>query len=187
MKKKVIYFILIFICLIAGFIYLTSNREYPNDDNTLYTKTFDNKIVKFERYDYSLGQNQIVGVEESVNEGKTYEKLTSEPIVVSNESKFIFLDKNLGFVISTPNLNKLNDYIGLKVTQDGGKTFVNAKIHYDNPDIEILTLEDFPYKENGVLKLPCSIYQIKKDDSGYEDVKLIFISTDNGLTWNLLK
>ena len=58
---------------------------------------------------------------------------------------------------------------------------------WTNPNIEILTIEDVPYYEKELLKLPCSIYQVKEDNSGYEDVDLIFISADSGLTWNLDK
>ena len=73
----------------------------------------------------------------------------------------------------------------MKVTKDGGKTFSDAKINYDNPDIEILTVEDVPYIKKDELKLPCSIYQVKADKSGYEDKRLTFVSIDSGLTWNL--
>lgn len=187
MKKKtiIIVSILIILLLITGGIFLFLNREYPDDENTLYTIKFGNTKLRFERYDYSLGQNQIVGVEKTTNKGKTYEKLTDEPIIVSMEPKFIFINEKLGFAISKPNLNKSNNYIGVKVTQDGGKTFTDGKINYNNPNIDILTIEDVPYVDNSLLKLPCSIYQVKADHSGYEDVKLIFSSSDNGLTWNI--
>ena len=91
----------------------------------------------------------------------------------------------MGFAISKPNLTKSNDYMGVKVTQDGGKTFVNGKINYNNPNIDILTVEEVPYYDDGLLMLHCSIYQIKDDHTGYEDVDLIFISNDDGLSWNL--
>lgn len=188
MKKKkllILVIVLIFLFVIVGGIILFLNREYPDDENTLYAVKFGNTKLRFERYDYSLGQNQIVGVEKSTNKGKTYEKLTDEPIVVSMEPKFVFINKKLGFVISKPNLTKSNNYIGVKVTQDGGKSFVDGKINYNNPNIEIITVEDVPYLESNLLKLPCSIYQVKANQSGYEDVKLFFISSDNGLTWNL--
>lgn len=187
MKKKIIISIsiLVILLLIVGGIFLFLNREYPDDENTLYTIKFGNTKLRFERYDYSLGQNQIVGVEKTTNKGKTYEKLTSEPIIVSMEPKFVFINEKLGFAISKPNLTKSNNYIGVKVTQDGGKTFTDGTINYNNPNIDILTIEDVPYMENNLLKLPCSIYQVKADQSGYEDVKLVFISHDNGLTWDL--
>ena len=186
MKKKCILLIaIIIVTLLVGGIFLLLNREYPDDENTLYSIRFGNTKLKFERYDYALGQNQIVGVEKSTNKGKTYEKITDEPIIISMEPKFVFINEELGFVISKPNLTKSNNYIGVKVTQDGGKTFTDGKINYDNSNIDILTIEDVPYEENNKLKLPCSIYQFKDNQSGYEDKKLIFISIDDGLTWNL--
>ncbi len=187
MKKKKIIFIIILVLalLIIGGIVLYLNREYPDDENTLYTIKFDKVKIRFERYEYTLGQNQTVGVEKSTNKGRTYEQLTNEPIVVSKEPKFIFFNENFGFAISKPDLTKYNNYMGVKVTQDGGRTFINGTINYNNPNIDILTVEDVPYYDNDVLKLHCSIYQVKEDKSGYEDVDLIFISKDNGLTWNL--
>ena len=98
---------------------------------------------------------------------------------------FTFISKKLGFAVSKPNLQKYNKYMGVHVTYDGGKTFTNAVINYNNPNIEILTVEEVPYLENNKLILHCSIYQVKDDLSGYEDVDLYFISKDNGLTWNL--
>ncbi|MBR3523968.1 MAG: hypothetical protein IKN87_04755 [Bacilli bacterium] len=191
MKKKLIilFIILIIIASIicAVCLLFPKNKETENyeDENTLYVIKFDDMVLRFERYDYSLGQNQLVGVEKTTDNGKTYKKLTTEPIIVSMEPQFVFLNKKLGFAISKPNLTKSNNYMGLHVTQDGGKTFTNSIINYDNPSIDILTIDDIPYKEDNILKLPCSIYQIKEDDSGYEDVKFIFTSLDNGLTWNL--
>lgn len=186
MKKKVIISIIVLvILLVCGGILSFINKEYPDDENTLYTIKFGNTKLRFERYDYSLGQNQIVGVEKSTNKGKNYEKLTIEPIIVSMEPKFMFLNEKLGFAIIKPNLTKNSNYIGIKVTQDGGKTFIDGIINYNNPNIEILTIEDVPYIENDLLKLPCSIYQVKEDKSGYENIKITFISVDNGLTWNL--
>ena len=187
MKKKIIIITSVVVLLfIVGGVFLFLNREYPDDEDTLYTINFGKTKLRFERYDYSLGQNQIVGVEKTTNKGRTYEKLTDEPIIVSMEPKFIFINEKLGFAISKSNLTKSNHFMGVKVTQDGGKTFVDGKINYDNPNIDILTIEDVPYQENGVLKLVCSIYQIKSDQSGYEDVKLIFTSSDNGLTWDFI-
>lgn len=185
MKKKLIL-ICIAILLIVGIFIALRGKQYPyEDENTLYYIELNNEILRFERYDYSLGQNQLVGVQKSLNKGKTFENITQESIIVSMEPKFIFLNEKLGFAISKSNLTKNNDYIGIKVTQDGGKTFIDGKVNYDNPNIEILTVEDVPYYENNELKLKCSIYQIKEDNTGYEDIELIFISNDNGLTWNL--
>ena len=185
MKKSFIPgLILVVIVLIIGLVFFFINREYPDDENTLYTIKFDNVKIRVERYDYSLGQNQIVGVEKSTNNGKSYQKITKEPINVSMEPEFIFLNEKLGFILSKPNLSKSNNYSGLKVTQDGGKTFTDAIINYDNPNIDIITFVTVPYKIDNELYLELSITQVKADQSGYEDVKLLFNSTDNGLTWN---
>lgn len=187
MKKKVIILLLTITIIISCIILLfLLNRKYSyEDENTLYYIEFKNEILRFERYDYSIGQNQVVGVQKSTNKGKTFENVTKEPIILSMEPKLIFLDKNLGFAIAKSNLTKNNDYMGFKVTQDGGKSFINSKINYYNPNIEILTVESTPYFENDVLKVKCSIYQVREDKNGYEDVELTFISVDNGLSWNL--
>lgn len=182
--KKIIILIITFIFLIVGIIFYF-NRDYPDGRNTLYSKRFDKVKIKFERYDYALGQNQTVGVEISYNKGRTYKKVTDTPIIVSMEPMFTFISKKLGFAVSKPNLQKYNKYMGVYVTNDGGKTFTNAVINYNNPNVEILTVEKVPYLENNKLILHCSIYQVKDDLSGYEDVDLYFISKDNGLTWNL--
>lgn len=190
MKKRIIILVVIvIILLIIGGILLFNKEKNYDDENTLYFTKINDTILRFERYDYSLGQNQIVGVEKSTNNGKSFEKQTDEPIIVSMEPKFVFLNENLGFAISKSNLSKSNNFLGVKVTQDGGKTFTDGVINYytanSNPNIETLTITGVPYIEGNVLKLSCSIYQVKIDNSGYENVKLIFISTDNGLSWNI--
>lgn len=186
-NKKIIFIIVLIILLVLGIILIQKEKELPKDDNTLYKVSFNNTVLRVERYDYSLGQNQIVGVEKSTDKGKNYKRVTTEPITISMEPKFIFINEQLGFIISKPNISKQNNYQGIKVTQDGGQTFIDGKINYYNPNIETITIENIPYKENNLLKLPCSIYQIKSDNTGYENKELIFISTDNGLTWNLEK
>lgn len=185
MKKKYLIIISIIVICIVSLLVIFLNKEYPDDENTLYTVTFGNIKLRVERYDYSLGQNQIVGVEKSTNRGKDYEKVTSEPIIVSMKPKFIFINKKIGFAIIKPNFSKTNNYMGVKVTHDGGISFIDGKINYDNPDIETITVEDVPYVDGKYMKLPCSIYQVKGDNSGYEDKSITFISSDNGLTWYL--
>ncbi len=188
MKRKwtVIFAFLLTFLFIGTMWYLYSlNREYPDDENTLYSVKFDDVRMRFERIDYALGQNQLVVVEKSTNRGKTFEQVTQNFLTLSMEPKFIFYDKLFGFAISKPNLSKNNNYMGVYVTLDGGKTFELSQINYDQPDIEVLTVLDVPYFEDDLLILPCSIYKIKEDDSGYEDVDLFFVSDDRGLTWNL--
>ncbi len=186
MKKKIIIIVFVFIIIIGIISIMLLGKKYPyEDENTLYYIEFKNEILRYERYDYSSDQSQIVGVEKSTNKGKSFENVTKEPIILSMEPKLIFLNEKLGFAISKSNLTKNNDYMGFKVTQDGGETFIDSKINYDNPNIDILTIESVPYYENNDLKVKCSIYQVKEDNSGYENVELIFISKDDGLTWEL--
>ena len=184
--NKIIAILIIIISVIVFACIYIFNKA-PIDENKLYSKQFNKTFLKFERYDYVLGQNMIVGVEKSTDKEKTYTKVTKEPIVVSNEAKFMFLTERLAFIISTNNLQKNNNYKGFKVTTDGGKTFYDAQINYENDNIEILTIEDFPYYEKNTLKLKCSIYTINKSKDGYENVELLFESNDNGLSWNLSK
>lgn len=186
MKRKISIIICILVASLGTALVVNMNKSNPyKDKNTLYYKEFENEVLRFERYDYSLGQNQLVRVQRTTNKGKSFENVTVDNITVSMEPKFVFFNNKLGFVIAKDNLTKSNNYVGVKVTQDGGKTFVNGRFNYDNPNIEIITVEDIPYYENNQLKLKCSIYQVKEDNSGYEDVELIFVSSDEGLTWNL--
>ena len=191
MKKKniLIIGIIILLIVIAVILSMVLNKkelDYPDDENTLYSVKFDNIKLRFERYDYALGQNQIVGVQKSTNYGKDYEDITKEGITVSMEPKFIFFNEKFGFAVKKPNNQEENGkYYGMYVTKDGGKTFKLSEITYENPGVEILTIEDVPYYEKNKLKLHCSIYQVKSDGSGYEDVDLYFVTDDEGLTWHL--
>lgn len=115
-RKYIISIILIILLIIVGTIFLMKEKNYPDDENTLYTIKFDNIELRVERYDYVLGQNQIVGVEKSMDNGKTFKKITKDPITVSMEPQFVFLNQNLGFVITKPNITKSSNYIGVKVT-----------------------------------------------------------------------
>lgn len=187
MKKKIIISsILITVCLIAVGLFLLMNREYPDDENTLYSVKFGNIRLRFEHLDYVIPQNQIVAVQKSTNNGKTFETVTEEQVIVSMEPKFAFLNEKFGFAVKKPkNIKDNGKYYGMYVTKDGGKTFNLSEINYDNPNIEILTIKDVPFYENGQLKLHCSTYQVKNDKSGYETVDLYFVTNDDGLTWYL--
>jgi hypothetical protein len=188
MKKKIIISIIILVIIVSlGLILLLPKREYTNE-NTLYYIKFDNTILRFQYLDSVIGQNQIVGVEKSIDDGKTFERITTNQVIVSLEPKFVFLNENMGFAVKKPNNIKDNGkYFALYVTTDGGKTFNNSIINYDNPDVSLLTIEDVPYYENNLLKLHCSIYVINEEKQGYENKDLYFISNDNGLTWNLIE
>ena len=164
--KRVIVSLFVFVLLIVCGLVLFKEKNYPDDENTLYSIRFNNIKLRFERYDYSLGQNQMVGVEKSINKGKNFDKVTDELLIVSMDAKFVFINEKLGFAVSKKDLNKSNNYSGIKVTDDGGKTFIDATINYNNPDIELISVLDVPYLENDLLKLDCSIYQVKEDKTG---------------------
>lgn len=185
MKKRTIIGSLIIVLLIIGLILFLPKKEVI-DENVLYSVNFDNVVLRFKHVDNVIGQNQIVVVEKSMDNGKKFETITEGDVIVSLEPKFVFLNDELGFVVKKSNNIKENGkYYGMYVTNDGGKTFNNSVINYDNPNIEVLTITDVPFYNNEKLILPCSIYQVKEDQSGYENVSIYFTSNDNGLTWNI--
>ena len=185
MTRKTIT-ILVILLLLVGIITAILLLQQPKaDENELYKKQFGDTILRFERYDYALGQNMIVGVEKSTNKGKKYTRVTENPITVSLEAKFLLLNETLAFVVSTDDLSRRNQFKGFLVSADGGQTFSNAEFHYDNANVDILTLDDFPYVDGNTLKMKCSVYDINVTRDGYEEMELIFLSYDNGFTWTL--
>ncbi len=162
------------------------NNEYllPEEEEVLYEKKFKDYILRFTKFDYALGQKMIVHVLKSTDNGKNFYTVTEEPLGVSYEAKFVFLNENMGFVISNGQIN-LNNKMGMYVTNDGGKTFKQSLFQYENNGVSFITIEDLPYYDNNILKIKGSVYQIKENGIGYEDKELIFISIDNGLNWYL--
>lgn len=161
------------------------NYVLPETEEVLYEKKFNKTILRFSKVDNTLGQNMLVHVLRSKDNGKNFYVMTENVIQVSNEAKFIFLNKNMGFAVSTGKIYLNNNRVGLYVTNDSGKTFTPANFKYQNENVDFISIEDMPYFDKDNLKIKCSVYQIKSNGSGYEDKTLIFISKDNGLTWNL--
>lgn len=180
MKKLLVslLIVILFIGIIFLIIILDKTPELLDDDSIIYTKNFNNQILEVRRYDYSLGQRMIVGVEKSNNNGKSFEKVTEEMVEVSLEAKFEFLNENLGFIIDTGYLDRNRDFKGLLVTNDGGITFKQTIITYNNKDIDLISIEKMPYYEDNKLKLECSVYVIDHNED------LIYYSVDDGNTWN---
>lgn len=180
MKKFLIslLIVILFIGIVFLIIILDKTPELLSNEDIVYTKKFDKEILQVRRYDYSLGQRMIVGVEKSNNNGKSFENVTDEMIEVSLEAKFEFLNKNLGFIIDTGYLDRNRNFKGLLVTNDGGITFKQAEITYDNENVDLISIEKMPYYENDILKLECSVYIIDHSEN------LIYYSNDNGYTWN---
>lgn len=182
-KKKI--GIVLGILLVFLLIFFLNPKEKTKEENILYSKQFENVIYRFKQEDYALGQNWIISIEKSTDFGKTFTKMNEEGLTVSQKPLFSILDPTLIFAIKSENLQKYNDYLGIYVSHDEGKTFQNAKILYDKDSIEILTIEKPPYKQNQDLLLLCSIYTLNDQRDGYQTKELLFQSTDQGLTWTL--
>lgn len=163
------------------------NNDYilPEDEEVLYEKKFNNTILRFSKQDNVLGQNVLVEVLRSKDNGKNFYVISDKTIEVSNEAKFVFLNTNLGFAISTGKIYLDNSRPGLYVTNDGGKTFSVANFKYKNASAEYISVKDVPYYDGNTLKINCSVYQINSNKDEYEEKELIFISKDNGLVWLL--
>ena len=173
---------------ISGDDKFNENENYilPEDGEVLYEKKFDQTILRFSKIDNVSGQNMLVYVIKSKDDGESFYVVSEDPIQVSNEAKFVFLSKTLGFAISTGNIDLNNNNQGLMVTNDGGKTFTSANVEYENPDVDYITIEKIPYYEKDSLKMKCSVYQLNSNRDGYDDKEITFISNDNGLHWQQL-
>ena len=156
----------------------------PEEAEVLYEKKFDKTVLRFVKVDNALGQKLLVKVVKSIDGGKNFYYITDGSIQVKSDARYEFLTRNLGFA-SYDKIYFDGRVGGLKVTSDGGKTFYDANFIYKNTGIEFITIEDLPYYEEDTLKIKCSVYEESDDGSGYEDKKIIFISKDKGLNWQL--
>ena len=157
----------------------------PEKEEVLYEKKFNKTILRFSKVDSTLGQNMLVHVIRSKDNGKNYYVISDEVIQVSNEAKFVFLNDKLGFAVSNDKIYLNNNRTSLYVTNDSGKTFTASNFNYKNYNVDFISIEDVPYYENNILKIKCSVYQANSKVGGYENIELIFISSDDGHTWNL--
>lgn len=163
----------------------SDNYVLPENEEILYERKFNKTILRFGKVDNVLGQNMLVHVLRSKDNGKNFYVVSDDVIQVSNEARFVFLNENLGFAISTGKIYLDNSKVGLYTTNDSGKTFISAKFNYTNNNAEYISIEEVPYYDNNILKIKCSVYQVNSNKDGYEDKELVFISNDNGLNWNL--
>ena len=163
----------------------SDNYLLPENEEVLYEKKFNKTILRFGKVDNALGQNMLVHVLRSKDNGKNFYVVSDDVIQVSNEAKFVFLNENLGFAINTGEIYLDNRKTGLYITNDSGKTFTSSNFKYTNENVDYISIESMPYYENNVLKIKCSVYQVNPNKGGYENKDLIFISDDNGLNWNL--
>ena len=163
----------------------SDNYVLPENEEVLYAKKFNKIILRFGKADDVLGQNMLVHVLRSKDNGKNFYVVSEDVIQVSNEAKFVFLNEKLGFVINTGEIYLDNRKVVLYITNDSGKTFVSSNFKYTNENVDYISVESMPYYEKDVLKIKCSVYQVNSTKGGYENKELIFISSDNGLNWNL--
>ena len=163
----------------------SDNYLLPENEKVLYEKKFNKTILRFGKVDNVLGQNMLVHVLRSKDNGKNYYVVSDDVIQVSNEAKFVFLNENLGFAVNTGEIYLDNRKTGLYITNDSGKTFTSSNFKYTNENVDYISIEELPYYENNILKIKCSVYQVNSNKDGYENKSLIFISNDNGLNWNL--
>ena len=163
------------------------NYILPEQEEVLYEKKFNDTILRFGKVDSGLGQNILVHVLRSKDNGKNFYVISDDLIKVSDEAKFVFLNENLGFAISTGKIFLKQNVNSIYVTNDSGKTFQSSNFKYENDNVTYLDVVDLPYFENNTLKIKCSAYQFNSDIGKYEDKELIFISNDNGLNWELDK
>lgn len=154
-----------------------SSTDYllPEDEEVLYEKKFNNTILRIGKVDNVLGQNMLVNILRSKDNGKNFYVISDDVIKVSNEAKFLFLNENLGFIANTGKIYLDDNKTSLYVTNNGGKTFLSSKFNYTNEDVSYLTIISMPYYDNNTLILKCFIADGKE---------LTFISNDNGLNWN---
>lgn len=166
---------------------INENDNYilPEDMETLYEKKFDKTIIKFVKLDDALNQNILVQINKSTDNGKKYYPITNEPIQVSLKANYTILNENLMFISKNNKIMVNNSFISLYVSNNGGKDFLESKVNYTNENVEFITIEKMPYYEKNALKLKCSVYQFNSNKDEYENKEILFISIDNGLSWNI--
>lgn len=162
----------------------TDNYLLPENEEVLYEKRFDKTILRFGKVDEVSGQNMLVNVLRSKDNGENFVVVSDDAIKVSNKARFEFLDESLGFIVNTGVIYLDNRNTGLYITNDSGKTFTSSNFKYVNEKVDYISIESMPYYDKNTLKIKCYIYQTNNNDS-YESKELIFVSNDKGLNWML--
>lgn len=166
-----------------------NNYDNIKENDILYQKNFDeNNIIRVVYKGAILGQRYVIQIEKSNDNGNTWInqlEMYDGYMQVHNNSKFIFIDNNIGFINDPGLVGTNNEYNKLLVTIDGGRNFIEANIiHPEFITEENLLISDVPYIENNLLKL--KIYTINYNKNPIETYYQ-FYSQDNGLTWNYLE
>ena len=163
------------------------NFVLPEQLEVLCEKKFNNKILRFGKVDSTLASKILVNVVKSEDNGKNFYTVSKDVLEVKSDNKFVFLNENQAFTVPSKIYLDKNTSNYFFVTNDGGLTFNESKINYDNKNVEFITLEKLPYYYQDVLKVQYSVYEAKSSGDGYECKLLTFTSCDKGLTWTLDK
>lgn len=164
-------------------------NEISNDiskENILYEKDIDgNKKIRVAFVESILAQRSIIRIEKTEDGGKNWLPVNDDYIQIHNGADFVFIDENIGFINDYGLAGTDGENRGLMLTNNGGKTFEEAKIiHPDNIEEINLFIKGVPYEENGMLKL--QIYTIKHNKDP-EKTYYEFISKDKGKNWEYSK
>ena len=167
-----------------------------NKENILYSETFGDTTLIFESIGEYDAMNQNVVVKKSVDGGKNYVNVTTNPVPVSKtlseirKPQFIFFDEYTGLIMYNSWILDTS-FTYIYVTQNGGKTFEKANIDWSGLNYSLCEIKNLPYKERYKLIMPClTTKQTEWDKYGYpqkfEDVTIIFESDDYGSNWKLV-
>ena len=189
-KKIIIYTLIIifFVVIISSIIFILAHpktyKSNINDPNILYQKEINKgEIIRVIKLDTILAQRTVVGIEKSVNGGKSFIRVDSEGITVHNGAEFCFINNDIGFINDYGIVGTDGDNRTLKVTTDGGRTFKDVNIiHPDNIEEDNLFVDGVPYKENGSLKL--QVYTLNHENNS-EKTYYTFYGHDNGVNWSI--
>ncbi len=158
-------------------------EEISKYEEVLYEKKINDKtIIRVVNNGYILAQRLIVSVQKTIDGGNTWTEQIEDSdgfIQIHNNSQFVFIDENIGFINDPGLAGTSGENRGLLVTTNGGKTFIDSNIVNENNIDGDIFFEGVPYLDNKTLKVKG--YLIKNS----QKTEIILYSTDNGLTWKI--
>ncbi len=163
--------------------------ESIKQEDILYEKELNKKTkIQIISRGAILGQKILVVVGKTVDGGQTWYnqlEMYDGALTVNNDSKYVFINQNIGFINNLQTVLNDETQQGLLVTVDGGKTFEIAQFeNIEEIGTQYLYVEDVPYVENQILKVKTYTidYNREKTKIYYE-----FYSKDFGKTWEYVK
>lgn len=186
MKKSYLFTLISFAVILVSLAFFIATLPIKKLDlDMLYEKNLGDITYKIKKYDDALGQKLLIGVEKSENKGKSYEPITEELVSITDKATYVILNDNLIIINTKGYVERDSNFLGLKVSIDGGKTFKDAKFTYKNKNVNYIKLPNLPYFEENILKIKGTVYDLTKNKKGYEYKDIIFESKDQGLSWNI--